>query len=487
MTKKKNTNKTTNNAPAPASNIKNTTDIQPVIPDKTTPSDEKMVHFDISTDLNDSSPNVLNKQIKEVDHSFIVNPDFKARSKKVNENFYPIVSVCTPTFNRRPFIQMMFECFKNQDYPKSAIEWIIVDDGTDTIEDLIKLSEIENIKYYRLSKKIPLGEKRNYMHTKCNGSIIVYMDDDDYYPPERISHAVEQLLKNKNALCAGSSEIYIYFKNLEKKQDSFTGCSSPQYESKMIQCGPYGPNHATAGTFAFRSELLKQTKYENKAALAEEKAFLKNYTIPFVQLDPLKTILVFSHVHNTFDKKKMLENMHPVYCKESSKTVADFIRGKHEEQVMSFFLEKIDGLLEKYAPGRPCMKPDVLENIKKIEKERNDMMQQQSHPNHINSNMMGNQPNDANSGKIMMNRTGEEPVELQPQQIIQLLQQQGQEIERLIKVIAEKDDIIKNLQKIQFNKDKQPTVSFLSKTEPTIQTPIFEKPFSKTDPLCSFK
>ena len=30
----------------------------------------------------------------------------------------PFVSVCTPTFNRRPFIEMMFQCFRNQTYPK---------------------------------------------------------------------------------------------------------------------------------------------------------------------------------------------------------------------------------------------------------------------------------------------------------------------------------------------------------------------------------
>jgi len=487
MTKKKKTNKTTNHTPAPGSNIKNTIDIPfpPVIPETATASmDKKIVHFDISTDLNGPSQIDSKKEIKETDYSFMVNPDFKARSKKVNEKFYPIVSVCTPTFNRRPFIQTMFQCFKNQDYPKSAIEWIIVDDGTDPIEDLIKTSEIENIQYYRLSKKIPLGEKRNYMHTKCKGSIIVYMDDDDYYPPERISHAVEQLLKNKNALCAGASEIYIYFKKLEKTQGSSKSQVglTKQFESKMIQCGPYGPNHATAGTFAFRSELLKQTKYENRAALAEEKAFLKNYTIPFIQLDPLKTILVFSHDHNTFDKKKMLENMHPSYCKESPKTVSDFIRGKHEETIMAFFLEKIDELLEKYPPGQPCMKPDVLENIKKIEKERNEMIQQQTHPNHIQKNTGGNQQNEMNSNKIMMNRPGEEPVELHPQQIIQLLQQQGQEIERMVKLIAEKDEIIKNLQKIQFNKS-QPAVSSIYKTEPIIKTPVFEKTFSKSDPV----
>ena len=33
--------------------------------------------------------------------------------------------------------------------------------------------------------------------------------------------------------------------------------------------------HATAGTFAFKRELLKQTKYDDNAEIAEEKAFLK--------------------------------------------------------------------------------------------------------------------------------------------------------------------------------------------------------------------
>ena len=76
----------------------------------------------------------------------------------------------------------------------------------------------------------------------------------------------------------------------------------------MVQFGPYGPNHATAGTFAFKRELLKTHRYDDNAALAEEKAFLKNYTVPFVQLEPKKTILVFSHIHNTFDKKTAAQN-----------------------------------------------------------------------------------------------------------------------------------------------------------------------------------
>jgi hypothetical protein len=56
------------------------------------------------------------------------------------------------------------------------------------------------------------------------------------------------------------------------------------------------PNHSTAGTFAFKRELLDITKYDDVVAVAEEKAFLKDYTIPFIQLDP--NYLVVSHTQH---------------------------------------------------------------------------------------------------------------------------------------------------------------------------------------------
>jgi glycosyltransferase involved in cell wall biosynthesis len=347
----------------------------------------------------------------------------KGPSSMINGKYYPLVSVCTPTFNRRPFIPMMFQCFKNQTYPAHRIEWIIVDDGTDKIEDLINTSGISQIRYFSLPNKLSLGEKRNYMHTHAKGNIIVYMDDDDYYPPERISHAVERLTEDKDALCAGSSEIYIYYKHIHK----------------MYQCGPYGPNHATAGTFAFKIDMLKKCKYENHAELAEERAFLKDYTIPFVQLDPFKTILVFSHNHNTFDKKKMLENPHPQFCKESPRTVDDFIKLDIEAPIKKFFLNDIDNALKTYPVGEPIMKPGVLEQIEKLDKERKAMMQQP----------MQLQPpaNGLGGEQIMMNRPGEPPIPLNIYQAVDIMQKQQEHINMLTQQMGEKDNIIQNMQK----------------------------------------
>lgn len=348
-----------------------------------------------------------------------------------NKKHRPFVSICTPTFNRRPFIENMFQCFRNQDYPKDRLEWIIVDDGTDKINDLIAKANIPQIKYFSIDNKMTLGAKRNLMHKHTKGSIIVYMDDDDYYPPDRVSHAVEKLESNKQALCAGSSEIYIYFKTL----------------NRMVQCGPYGPNHATAGTFAFRRELLDQTKYEDHAALAEERAFLKDYTIPFVQLDPMKSILVFSHEHNTFDKRKMLDNPHPDFLKDSPKTVNDFIKNKNEDSIKDFFMNKIDKLLEAYEPGSPKMKPDVLEQIKKIEAERADMLKKAQ-------NETANQ--------IILQKPGEEPVVLTPHDAVNIMQQQQkyigeltQEKDNNIKRVVELEKMIIQLQMQVISKNKE--------------------------------
>jgi glycosyltransferase involved in cell wall biosynthesis len=269
-------------------------------------------------------------------------PKLEKLSKK------PFVSICTPTFNRRPFFPVIIKCFENQKYPKDKIEWIIIDDGSDKIEDLV--SHIPQVKYFKYDEKMTLGKKRNLMHEKCKGDVIIYMDDDDYYPPERISHAVDTLRNNPKKLCAGSSEMYIYFKHI----------------SKMYQFGPYGPNHSTAGTFAFRKELLQITSYDNNACLAEERHFLKEYTIPFAQLDTMKTILVFSHIQNTFDKKTLL-NCPNDKVKVSDKKVDDFVK---ETDIKKFFLEDIDDILDKYEEGSVINKPDVIKQTNEIHKNR---------------------------------------------------------------------------------------------------------------------
>jgi len=306
-----------------------------------------------------------------------------------NKKNKPEVSICTPTFNRRPFFPMLIKCFLSQTYPKEKMEWIIIDDGTDKIEDMVK--DIPRVKYFKYDNQMRLGKKRNLMHEKCSGKYIIYMDDDDYYPPQRVEHAVETLKNNPSYLIAGSSEMYIYFNHI----------------NKMYKFGPYGQNHSTAATFAFRRELLNQTSYEDHAALAEEKQFLKNYSIPLIQLESEKTILVCSHNHNSFDKKELLKQPESKYMSISNKTIDEFIQ---DEYIKDFFTKHIDDILDEYSYGKVENKPEVLNEMTN---KKNEMIQKQLIQNVQNiNNMLGMNEKKMQDIKQLLNILMKDNVEL---------------------------------------------------------------------------
>ena len=332
----------------------------------------------------------------------------------INNKSLPFVSICTPTFNRRPFIPYMIKCFSLQTYPKERMEWIIIDDGTDLISDLV--AHIPQVKYYAYERKMLLGEKRNLLNEKASGDIIIYMDDDDYYPPERISHAVETLLKNPEAMCAGSSIMYIYFKSLDK----------------IYKFGPYGLKHSTAATFAFRRSLLKTSKYDNSLALAEEKSFLNNFSVPFVQLDPFKSILVFAHDHNSVNKEMLLENAHPDYIKETNLKVSDFI---DDPDIIDFYVNRIVTLLKTYEPGRPENKPEVVKQIQELKRVRKAEIERVKKDNSINTNNSIN----ANNQGINIKIGNEPPRTLSIKEVVQLLQEQHTHIIQLTELLKGKD------------------------------------------------
>ena len=314
----------------------------------------------------------------------------KNRKKKVTN--LPKVTICTPTFNRRPFIPGLIRCIENQRYPRHLIEWVIIDDGTDPIQGLV--SHLSYVKYFYYDTKMSLGEKRNIMHSKSTGDILVYMDDDDYYPPTRVSHAVEKLLENTDVLCAGCSTIYVWFKHI----------------SKMVKFGPYHENHATAGTFAFKKELLNICNYDNNSFLAEEKTFLKNYSIPIIQLEPEHVILCFSHRHNTFNKAKLLKDMElSQYISISDKTPKDFMK---ESIQYDFYLNKLDDILILYDKGLPKHKPDVLLHMLDIEEGRIDYLEKE-----INKKEF-----------IILKQTNKDDFKLDQDQVITLLETQHAKI-----------------------------------------------------------
>ena len=109
----------------------------------------------------------------------------------------PMISCIMPTYNRRLFVSQAIMYFLQQDYPNK--ELIIVDDGTDKIEDLVTGNE--QLKYLRIEQKKSIGYKRNLAVGHSLGEIIAHWDDDDWYGKERLSYQAQPLLDGKADVC----------------------------------------------------------------------------------------------------------------------------------------------------------------------------------------------------------------------------------------------------------------------------------------------
>ena len=117
-----------------------------------------------------------------------------------------LVSIITSTCNRARFIPRLIQMVKSQTYPSAKIEWIVLDDG----EPVKHLFEGLNVRYTHHGTKLPMGHKLNLLNKEAKGDIIIVFDDDDYYPPDRVSSVVEAFSKSKKEV-AGTSLVNMYY------------------------------------------------------------------------------------------------------------------------------------------------------------------------------------------------------------------------------------------------------------------------------------
>jgi glycosyltransferase involved in cell wall biosynthesis len=125
--------------------------------------------------------------------------------EKVNKN--PTVSIVTITqLKRFPCIEILKDVIKAQTYG-NIIEWVIVE-GSKIDEDAaanaekikgLKESSDLNCSILYLEKKPgeKLGALRNKGNRECSGDITVVMDDDDYYPANRVKQS-DKIYRRKN-------------------------------------------------------------------------------------------------------------------------------------------------------------------------------------------------------------------------------------------------------------------------------------------------
>jgi glycosyltransferase involved in cell wall biosynthesis len=223
------------------------------------------------------------------------------------------VSLLTVTqYSRRECLANLSMLIHRQIY-KNIIEWVIVE-GSPVEADAQKNAEIlkkmkQNnipITYVPFRPAQSLSDLRNAGNAVCKGDIIICMDDDDYYPPTRVSHAVYRLQESA-ALIAGCSQAYIYFYN-----------TGQFFQFKRI----FGKGHSTNNCLAYKRAYLETHQHLPGLSKGEEASFTNDWTEPMEQLDPTKTIVISGHGSNTVDKSRLSPE---IMLEMRAGTITDYI------------------------------------------------------------------------------------------------------------------------------------------------------------------
>ncbi|ENQ0000390.1 glycosyltransferase [Escherichia albertii] len=212
----------------------------------------------------------------------------------------PFVSVVTPTWNRSAFLPYLLYMYRYQDYPADRRELVILDDSPQSHQHIIDrltdgTPEVFNIRYIHHPEKLPLGKKRNMLNNLASGEYILCMDDDDYYPADKISWTITMMQKHR-ALISGSDQIPIWYSHI----------------NRIFKSRSFGPHNILNGTFCYHRNYLKKHRYDDDCNLGEEKSFTDNFSVNPLQLPGERAILCISHSHNTFDKDFILGASTPV-------------------------------------------------------------------------------------------------------------------------------------------------------------------------------
>lgn len=200
------------------------------------------------------------------------------------DNNKPLVSILIATQNRHKFIPHLLKCIYSQTYPHSRIQLVVGDDGEYSSRHLFPRTTL----YLKYPNRVTIGKKRNDLKRVATGDIMVTMDDDDFYFPTYVEHAVDVLKKTENDGFAALKSAYIFYPNRWKLEIS----------------GPWETGWPGA-SFVYTKQYANNHHFDTRASSGEEWSFTNSFNVKTGFLEPDKTMIVLAHKNNTSNKNTL--------------------------------------------------------------------------------------------------------------------------------------------------------------------------------------
>jgi hypothetical protein len=222
----------------------------------------------------------------------------KALPPQLTDNCPPI-SVITLLHNRRRFVDLAFHNLLITDYPKDKIEWVVIEDSdipeeqaSDKILKFAREAAPMSVSYIPLDKKnVPIGSLRNRAIKKAQHDIILFMDDDDHYPPTSFRRRVAWLTRHPwqpKAVCCTTIACYDLLKGT-------SAVNTPPWSLGLKE-------RVSEATMCFYKSWWNDKPFPT-INMAEGEGFVEGREDKVLELPPQQIIVAMSHGKNASSRR----------------------------------------------------------------------------------------------------------------------------------------------------------------------------------------
>jgi hypothetical protein len=250
---------------------------------------EKRATCDMSRSLYEVRHKEWVARMKEVVASFRDIPLYELKHVFPKEEDLPDISIITLTKDRREFMPLAKYCYLIQTYPADKLEWVIVDDGDDPIED--ELFGIPHVTYVKSDPGMTIAQKRNLGVSKASYDVLAMMDDDDVYPENSILHRVAMMMKEPAKECAFCTTIPCY--DIVKYNSFMNVPPNTLHMSERV----------SEATLIFTRAFWEETPFDETVRIAEGDAFIRGREQVCREVSPQEVIVSLVHPKNSSSRK----------------------------------------------------------------------------------------------------------------------------------------------------------------------------------------
>lgn len=210
----------------------------------------------------------------------------------------PRITAIVDTYNHERFIEQAIVSVLEQDFPRSEMQILVVDDGsTDRTPEILRKFESQVC----LLHKANGGQASafNVGISEARGDFIAFLDGDDWWAPNKLTRVLETFAKERELGFVGHGNVFVYS---DGSQQEHALRESVRFQANTLEgAALFRTRGAFMGTsrMTVRAEVLKQIPAVPQDLTIQADEYLYTLSAAICQVRILTDPLVYYRLHDS--------------------------------------------------------------------------------------------------------------------------------------------------------------------------------------------